>query len=47
MYLLLQTTGDDDMTLSCDSTSVGVYGVFKDFGSKVIKGSFGVTIVKS
>ena len=28
----------DDMSWSHDTTSVGVYGVFTDFGSNVIKG---------
>ena len=47
MYLLLQTTCDDDMSWSYDLTSVGVFGVFTDLGSKVIKGSFQVQIHKS
>ena len=42
VYLLLQTTCYDDMSWSYDTTSVGVYGVFTDFGSNVIKGSFPV-----
>ena len=41
------TTCDIDMSWSYDSTSVGVYGVFSDFRSKVIKGSFPVQIQKS
>ena len=32
MYLLLQTTCDDDMSWSYDSTSVGVYSFFTDLG---------------
>ena len=47
MYLLLQTTCDIAKSWSYDSTSVSVYGVFSDFRSKVIKGSFPVRIQKS
>ena len=35
------------MSWSYDLTSVGVYGVYTDLGSKVIKGSFPVRIQKS
>jgi len=36
--LLLQTTCNGDKGRSCYLTLVGVYGVFTDRGSKVIKG---------
>ena len=39
---LLQITGDDDMSWSCDLTLVGAYRCHLNKGSKVIKGSFPV-----
>ena len=38
MLLLPQITCDGDMLRSCDLALVGVYRVFTDKGSKVIKG---------
>ena len=40
MLLLLQTTCDGDMVRAREPTSVGVYRVLRDKGSKVMKGSF-------
>ena len=46
MYLLLQKTGDDK-SKSYELTLIGVYGMYTDLGSKVIKGSFSVRMYKS
>ena len=46
VLLLLQTTRDDDMLLPHDWTLVGVYGVYTEFGSKVIKGSLPAKLQK-
>ena len=47
MYLVLQTTCNDDVAWSHDSTWSSVYGVYTDLRSKVIKGSFPVWVPKS
>ena len=46
MYLLLQTACNIDMSWSYDWASIGVYRVYMDLRSKVIKGSFPVQIQK-